>query len=311
MITYENLSKKPGIFKGFTGVTIAEFEGLLEKATGVWVEQEQRRLDRPDRQRAMGGGCKPKFGLEGQLLVTLVWLRLYLTTEALGFLFGIDKATVSRYTRSILPVLRQVGESSLGWPEPPKRGEGKSIGQARQEHPDLFAFVDATEQPIRRSSDSKTQKDHYSGKKKRHTRKVQIVTNEYGEIRAVSTSAPGSVHDRTLFTKSGIAEKIPKDIVTGGNSGYQGIQDDLPDHSVITPFKKSKHHPLSEEQQALNQEFSRSKIIIENTIGHLKNFKALSERYRHSAELHDDTFHAVVAIVNPRIQKRVALAFAA
>lgn len=35
MITYENLSKKPGIFKGFTGVTIAEFEGLLEKATAL------------------------------------------------------------------------------------------------------------------------------------------------------------------------------------------------------------------------------------------------------------------------------------
>ena len=77
MITYENLSKKPGIFKGFTGVTIREFDGLLEKATSIWVEQEQHRLDRPDRQRAMGGGCKPKFGLEGQLLVTLVWLRLY------------------------------------------------------------------------------------------------------------------------------------------------------------------------------------------------------------------------------------------
>ena len=80
---------------------------------------------------------------------------------------------------------------------------------------------------------------------------------------------------------------------------------------MITPFKKSKHHPLSEEQQALNQEFSRSRIVIENTIGHLKNFKALSDRYRHSVELHDDTFLSVVAIVNPRIQMRVALAFAA
>ena len=122
---------------------------------------------------------------------------------------------------------------------------------------------------------------------------------------------PGSVHDRTLFTQSGTAEKIPKDVVTGGDSGYQGIQTDLPDHSVITPFKKSKHHPLSQEQQALNQEFSRSRIIIENTIGHLKIFKALSERYRHAVERYDDTFLSVVAIVNPRIQMRVALACAA
>ena len=137
MITFENLSRKPSVFKGFTGVTVAEFKELLGKVTPVWVEHEQKRLERPNRQRAMGGGRKPALGLREQLLVTLVWLRLYLATEPLGFLFGIDKSTVSRYTRRMLPVLRQVGEATLGWPEPPQRGQGKSIDQARREHPDL------------------------------------------------------------------------------------------------------------------------------------------------------------------------------
>ena len=70
----------------------------MAQSTPLWVESEYKRLNRPDRQRALGGGCKPTFGLQGQLLVTLVWLRLYLTTETLGFLFGIDKSTVSRCT---------------------------------------------------------------------------------------------------------------------------------------------------------------------------------------------------------------------
>lgn len=303
MITFENLSKKPSTFKGFTGVTVVEFEELLEKVTPVWVKREHERLERPNRQRAIGGGRRPVLDLRGQLLLTLVWLRLYLTTDALGYLFGIDKSTVSRYTRRMLSVLREVGEGTLGWSEPPKRGKG--IDQVREEHPDLFAFVDATEQPVRRSKDYETQKKHYSGKKKRHTRKVQVIVNEDGIVRDVSKSVPGSVHDRSLFTLSGAPDKIPKGIVVGGDAGYQGIQDDLPGYSVITPFKKSKRHPLNEEQKLLNQEFSRGRIIVENTIGEFKHFKVLSEVFRHAVELWDNVFRSVLAIVNPRIQKRV------
>ena len=31
IIVYEQLKKKPNVFKGFTGVTVAEFEALAEK----------------------------------------------------------------------------------------------------------------------------------------------------------------------------------------------------------------------------------------------------------------------------------------
>jgi len=309
MITFENLSKKPGTFKGFTGVSVAEFEELLAQVTPLWAEQERKRLARPHRQRAIGGGRKPALALREQLLLTLVWLRLYLTTEALGYLFSIDKATVSRYTRRMLPVLRAIGEATLSWPEPPKRGRG--LDEAMEEHPDLFAFIDATEQPVRRSKDYESQKRHYSGKKKRHTRKVQIIVNEDGLVRDVSESVPGSVHDRKLFTQSGAASKIPKGVVVGGDAGYQGIQDDLPEHSVVTPFKKSKHHPLNEEQKQLNRAFARSRIVVEHTFGAFKHFRALAEVFRHAIILWDDVFRAVLAIVNPRIQKRIRAARAA
>ena len=311
LLTFERLRAKPTIFKTFTGVSVSEFETLLSQSTPLWVEREQQRLTRPNRQRALGGGCKPKFGLRDQVLVTLVWLRLYLTTETLGFLFGIDKATVSRYTRAMLPVLRQVGEGTLGWLEAPKRGQGKDLAEARATYPDLFAILDATEQPVQRSQDPEQQKQHYSGKQKRHTRKVQIIVNEDGVVREVSTSVPGAMHDRELFRQSGAADAIPKETVTGGDAGYQGIQDDLPDHSVIIPFKKTKLHPLTEEQKLLNQEFSRTRISVENILAQFKNFKALAERFRHAVDRWDDVFRAVLAIVNPRTLKRLAAAQAA
>ena len=201
-LTFGRLRAKPTIFKAFAGVSVGEFGTLLVQSTPLWVAREQKRLTRPNRRRALGGGRKRKFGLRDQVLVTLVWLRLYLGTETLGFLFGIDKGTVTRYTRAILPVLRQVGEGTLGYLEAPKRGQGKGLAEARATYPDLFAIVDATEQPVERAQDPEQQKQHYSGKKKRHTRKVQIIVNEHGVVREVSTSVPGAVHDRELFRQS-------------------------------------------------------------------------------------------------------------
>ena len=86
---------------------------------------------------------------------------------------------------------------------------------------------------------------------------------------------------------------------------------DLADHSVITSFKARRNHPLTEEQKLLNQEFSRLRIVVENTICQLKHFKVLAHQFRHAVDLYDDAFRAVVAIVNPRIKRRVALALAA
>ena len=71
-------------------------------------------------------------------------------------------------------ILRQIGEATLGWSEPPKRGQGKSLDKVLSEKPDLFAYIDATEQRIQRSSDKEQQKADYSGKKGQHTRKTQF-----------------------------------------------------------------------------------------------------------------------------------------
>ncbi|MCD6290258.1 MAG: hypothetical protein J7M34_07120 [Anaerolineae bacterium] len=57
MITFENLSEKPSAFKGGTGVSVAEFEELLEKVTPQWVKRERKRLERPNRRRAIETGA--------------------------------------------------------------------------------------------------------------------------------------------------------------------------------------------------------------------------------------------------------------
>jgi len=305
MITYEKLEKEPRVFKSITGITLAEFEELYQKFAPNWERAERKRLKHPKRQRAIGAGHPYTLTLCEMLLLTLIWLRLYLSLETLSFLFGIDKATVSRNTRRVLSVLRQLGDATLGWPEPPKRGEGKSLEQAVQDYPDLLAIIDATEQPIERPADNAKQKAHYSGKKKRHTRKTQIIVNEHGEIRDVSSSTPGSVHDLELFRQSGSSKIIPREVTAGGDAGYQGLHDELPNHSVFVPHKATRHHPLTEDQKLANRELSGIRIVVENTLAELKHFKVLADRFRHNLDIYDDTFRSVVALVNPRIARRV------
>jgi len=310
MITYEGLKKKPRVFKSIAGVTIPEFEDLFQRFVPEWNRSEKERLNRPERQRAIGAGHPYVLGLREMLLMTLVWLRLYLCVEALGFFFGVDKSTASRNTKRVLGVLRRLGDATLGWPEPPKRGEGKNVAQALHDYPDLLAIVDATEQSVQRPSDKLQQEAHYSGKKKRHTRKTQIITNEKGEIRDVSDSVPGSTHDLELFRQSEAGKKIPEEVTTGGDAAYQGLHNELPDHSVFVPHKASRNHPLTEDEKLANRELSSIRIVVENTLAELKHFKVLAERFRHDLGIYDDCFRAVVAIVNPRISRRVAAAAA-
>ena len=311
MISYEKLVKKPRVFKSITGLSIEEFDQLLQKFAPAWVEHEHQRLERPNRKRAIGGGRKYTLKLKDQLVMVTCWLRLYLNTEAMGFFFGVDKSTVSRNCRRLLKVLRALGEETLGWPEPPQRGQGKSVEQALREYPDLLAIVDATEQRVQRPGDDERQRRHYSGKKKAHTRKTAIVVNEQGRIRDVTHSTPGSKHDLKHVVESQVIDAIPENVTVIGDAGFDGLQNYYPERNIGTPHKARRNHPLTLDQKLANREFSSVRIVVENTLSHMKHFKVLAHQFRHTVELHDDAFRAVVGIVNHRIDRRLSPPIAA
>jgi len=306
MLRYETLRRRPGAVKALTGLSRREFEELYERFVPAWEEAERERLSRPDRQRAIGAGRTYKQDLATRLLMTMMWVRLYLTTAALGALFGVDKATVSRNGRRILAVLRRVSEGEIEWPDPPARGEGKDLAEALASYPDLFAILDGTEQPVQRPRDPQRQRAFYSGKKKRHTIKKGIVVNEKGMIRAVTPSTPGSMHDLRHFRESGVLNRIPRQVGVIGDAGFDGLHHDLPEHSVATPHKARRNRPLKEDQKLANQELARVRIVVENVLAQIKHFRALAERFRHSLEIHDDVFIVVAAIVNRRTRQRLA-----
>ena len=74
MITYSKLSKRPNIFRTFTGLTIKEFNAIYSTIESRYKEHELNRLDRPDRKNKIGQGRKPKLDL-----IDLLLMLLYIT----------------------------------------------------------------------------------------------------------------------------------------------------------------------------------------------------------------------------------------
>lgn len=89
---------------------------------------------------------------------------------------------------------------------------------------------------------------------------------------------------------------LSSDTLCLADSGYQGLDKWHPNSQ--TPQKKSKHHPLTDEEKASNREISRGRIGCEHIIGRLKVFKILSERYRNRRKRFRLRFNLIAAICN-------------
>jgi transposase len=305
MLTYQSLAKRRRAFKSLTGLSVKEFEAIYKDFEPLWLAAEAQRLNRANRQRAIGGGGVYKLGLRTQVVMVLLWLRLYPTTETLAALFDVDKATISRNSWRILKVLAQI--DSIEWPSPPRKGQGHDLESLLTAYPDLLAAIDATEQAVQRPQDKAQEKAHYSGKCKQTTCKKAIVVNEVGVIRDLTPTVPGRTHDLTLVRQSGLLSRLPIDVTVIADAGFDGLAKYLPDHSVATAHKAQRNHPLTLDHKLANRLLSCERIIVENVFAHLKHFRCLSARFRHDIQTcHHLMFTVVAIIVNRRTLARLA-----
>src|SRR6185312_13272941 len=103
----ERLSRKPILFKSFTGLTIKEFDDIYEEITKRYGKHELKRLfERKNRKRDIGAGRPFKLNLENRFLMLLVYYRLYITYTLVGFLFNLDQSNICRDIQKIDPLIR-------------------------------------------------------------------------------------------------------------------------------------------------------------------------------------------------------------
>lgn len=305
---YTTLRHRQKHFLAFTGLKIEEFDRLVALIHSDWVSQRIERLTRPDRKRKIGGGRKYSLpDLKDQLLVALVWTKLYPSYLFLEYVFGIDESTVSRILESIKLLL----QDRFVFQDPRKSGRKKittweEFKKALPPDIDLDdILVDGTEQAIPRPEKKRKRKEHHSGKKKRFTVKTQIATVKSGLILHVSRASPGRQHDYKVFKASILPKIIPKGSNLYGDSGYQGIQKDYPSlHSVIPHKRTRNHQELTRSEKIQNTKQRRVRVAVEHTLSRLKKYRVLADTYRHSLQNYDCTFRFVANLVNFRMLQR-------
>jgi hypothetical protein len=272
--------KRPRTFRSITGLSVEKYNQLYNELAPLYEKAEVKRLRKTKRQRKEGGGRKKELLLEDQLIMLLMYYRLYVSQEFLGILFNLHNCNISRHLNYLQPLLAKIFRL-------PTRKIKLSEAELTEEAVIEF-FVDATEQPIQRPG--KGQKRYYSGKKKKHTMKNQIVVDKKGRIRSVTKSIPGKIHDKKLFDQT--KPILPENSDLTGDLGYLGAE------GVILPNKKPKGKKLTKEEKQYNKELSRRRITVEHSFGRMKNYQILSQKFRNALSKHSLIFKNIAGLHN-------------
>jgi len=276
--------------KAVTGLSLKQFSMLL-----VIFEE----IINAEKEENKAGKIKPNNGKTGilktpanKLLFLLYYLKCYPTFDQLGFVFDMSGSSAYTWLSKITPAFVK----TLAYFNVIPKTEFKTPEEMQKAFKDIETLIiDATERATQRPQDDEEQKDHYSGKKKRHTIKNTVIASSDFVILYVGTTFSGKNHDYGMFKKEFNPElnwfstfNILIDL------GYEGFGNDYKTKNIKIPHKKprkSKNNPnaeLTQEQKDENKEMSKKRVIVENVIGGIKRFRCVSDRYRnHITELKD------------------------
>lgn len=298
--SYAEVLKRPALFQRLTGLKREEFEALLEPFAAHYDQQVlQPRVKAASRIRAAGGGQKGAMPeVADKLLFILVYTRIYPLLFVQGMFFGLAESKACKWVGILLPVLdAAMGEIHVR----PKRARGQSLEAIIEEFPELKelgVLTDGTERPIRRPKDDGEQKEHSSGKKKRHTSKHVTITHPKTQrILAVSEEAPGAKHDKKIMDEAHLS--CTTAIQVRADSGFQGLS--IGDAEIIIPFKRKRKKEgepkdeLTAQQKEANTVLSKARISIEHSNAGFKRNRSVSEILRNTRQGMSDAL-ALVAM---------------
>ena len=144
------------------------------------------------------------------------------------------------------------------------------------------------------SLDGKTPNEMAREEEKLNGTSIQQWTKEWDKVR--------KCHDYRLFKESkvGIHPKIKAAVDTG----YQGLQ--KMHAQTRLPKKKSKRHPLTQEDKEGNTALAKEHALVENVIEMLKRFKIIAERYRNRRKRFGLRFNLLAGLYNWELKIQVS-----
>ena len=140
----------------------------------------------------------------------------------IGFLYGVDRSQACRCVGQYLPVLQVASGKQISLP----KRKIESVEEFLFLFPQVKeVWIDGTEQPIQRPKDDKRQKENYSGKKKRDTKKNIVATDE-------------KKHDKRVLEDDGLIDALPERGKCCSDKEFQGLERGR-DHLLIMYPRRS------------------------------------------------------------------------
>ena len=323
MLTVKKLRRKPKHFHNFTGLSPQQFDELLLALKPIYQQAEEERLQNPNRLRARGAGRSFKLKLPERLLMSLMYFRLYVTQSLLSYLFDLDASNVNRQIKHMLKILPEVlpvpaqddpllelaaqsasssSSSSSGGRKTKHTGKKIStLEELLEKHPEFKEIlIDATEQELQKPKNKERRKDFYSGKQKRHTAKMQVLSTKNKLILHLCRHVAGRVNDHLLLRATGVMRKIPKGVVVRVDKGYEGIEEEYQEVRIEKPKKARRAQPLTVLEKIYNRAMSALRMPVEHAIGGMKKFRLLAGIYRGTEERYDESALVIAGLHNYR-----------
>lgn len=246
--------------KAFTGINFAVLEALIECIK--LVENKT-------------SGDKHLCSLKARVVLTLCKLKLCLSYECLGILFGISKSTAGNYFLETLHLLHAVLEEAVYFPE--KDEILQNIPLCFQNFKEVRIVLDCTEVPVESCKCLECRMRMYSHYKGRQTIKILIGTTPSGLISFCSVCYGGKASDKAIFIQSELIHKmIPCQDAIMADKGF--LIDQVCEENrikLIRPPFARKRIQMSTEDSLDNRSIAAARVHVERIMERLKNFSIL------------------------------------
>lgn len=286
MINIQRVLKNPRTMSALTGVTAKEFEQLLPDFIKAWESSKRYQHKRDATIRKIGAGRKGFLkSMEEKLFYVLFYYKCYPTYDLLSIIFDCNRSNACRIQFKLGNLLEKALGRKLVLPERKmKKLEEffKAFPEARE------VFIDGTERPTQRPKDKDKQKENYSGKKKKHTRKNIVITDKKKRIGFLSKTEGGKNHDFTMLKKHASPDNMPIQIKKHLDLGFKGFQNQFSGHKVSMPKRKPRTKELTEFAKEQNKKKSSIRVLVENALAGVKRLRIVTDVFRNKKKNFDD-----------------------
>jgi hypothetical protein len=270
------------LLRALTGLNRKAFDELCLVFGKVYEESLQQALK--PRKRARGGGRKARLeSTQAKLFFILFYFKCYPTFDVLSIIFDLDRGRSNRWVHRLQEIL----ETALGQRMVLPERKIESIEAFLGRFPEVKTVIfDGTERPVQRPKDDDKQKENYSGKKKRHTRKHITGTTRDKRVIILTPAKPGKIHDIRQLREEILVDNIPDEVAIEVDLGFQGLQNDFV--NIYLPHKKPRGKELSEIQKEENKTFSAQRVVCEHAHAGIKRYNSVTAIYRNRVPDFDD-----------------------